>query len=555
MPLEKPATGSQLTLGEILSQPSLGLTLISGEDRYRLRPVTGAHSFEISHPTRWFSSHWIALTTGLRLKGKPEEQRLLVEELANANICALGFALDVNFKQVPTALIEAAKEFDLPLFTVPFATGFAEIIAFINQSLLSPNVGALRRFVSVQDYLLDALLSPSPIRSLIERLAPLVSSEVAFITREIAVGFTSDSLRREVLNSILIEVSRHVETEKANAKARGGNRGKGASESQSVIALTQIFEFETDFGPGLALAVLDGDKDPSWLTLVQTTAIPGEVGFHLSLPLIRSAGHILSIALQTRNERASEKRALERALLIESLAIKPTRASSIRGGRGSLERLIAVGIDFSQPVYVAVSSSEDIKRYQGDFRRRAEESGAIEIDDVHDDRLIALIQCDKTLIETLINQSDPNYPATFIGLSRAIDGPNGLVLGYREALSSLSELEASNRKTSNLNWQHLIRFEDVKMATWLLAQVEPVALAAKQKTKVEQLEIEKHTVATLIAYLECNLDITEAAKRLAIHPNSMRYRLNKVRESLGIDLDDFEELVDVYLALKRHRRY
>ncbi len=553
MPLEKPATGSQLTLGEVLSQPSLGLTLISGVEGDKLRPVTGAHSFEISHPTRWFSSHWIALTTGLRLKGKPEEQRLLVEELANANICALGFALDINFKQVPTALIEAAKEFELPLFTVPFATGFAEIIAFINQSLLSPNVGALRRFVSVQDYLIDALLSQSPIRSLVERLAPLVSSEVAFITRELAVGFTSDNIRREVLNAMLIEVSRHVEIEKANAKARSGSRGKGAAESQSAT-LTQIFEFETDFGPGLALAVLDGDRDPSWLTLVQTNAIPGEVGFHLSLPLIRSAGHILSIALQTRNERANEKRALERALLIESLAIKPTRASSIRGGRGSLERLITVGIDFSKPVFVAVSSSEDIKRHQSDFRRRSEETGAIEIDDVHDERLIALIQCEKASIEHLVSQFDANYPSTFTGLSRAIDGPNGLVLGYREALSALSELEANNRKASSLNWQHLIRFEDVKMATWLLAQVEPVALEAKQKTKVELLEIEKHTVATLIAYLECNLDITEAAKRLAIHPNSMRYRLNKVRESLGIDLDDFEELVDVYLSLKRHRR-
>ena len=409
------------------------------------------------------------------------------------------------------------------------------------------------KLVSVQDYLIDALLSQSPIRSLVERLAPLVSSEVAFVTRELAVGFTSDNIRREVLNAILIEVSRHVEIEKANAKARSGSRGKGAAENQSVT-LTQIFEFETDFGPGLALAVLDGDRDPSWLTLVQTNAIPGEVGFHLSLPLIRSAGHILSIALQTRNERANEKRALERALLIESLAIKPTRASSIRGGRGSLERLITVGIDFSKPVFVAVSSSDDLKRHQADFRRRSEETGAIEIDDVHDERLIALIQCEKASIEPLVSQFDANYPSTFTGISRAIDGPNGLVLGYREALSALSELEANNRKASSLNWQHLIRFEDVKMATWLLAQVEPVALEAKQKTKVEQLEIEKHTVATLIAYLECNLDITEAAKRLAIHPNSMRYRLNKVREGLGIDLDDFEELVDVYLSLKRHRR-
>lgn len=42
---------------------------------------------------------------------------------------------------------------------------------------------------------------------------------------------------------------------------------------------------------------------------------------------------------------------------------------------------------------------------------------------------------------------------------------------------------------------------------------------------------------------------TRAAKTLHIHVNTLRYRIGRAAELLGVDLTDFVAQVDVYLAL------
>ena len=59
-------------------------------------------------------------------------------------------------------------------------------------------------------------------------------------------------------------------------------------------------------------------------------------------------------------------------------------------------------------------------------------------------------------------------------------------------------------------------------------------------------------IETLSAYFECNLNVQESAKRLFIHENTMRYRLNKVEELLGADLGSGETLLNLWTALKLH---
>lgn len=45
-------------------------------------------------------------------------------------------------------------------------------------------------------------------------------------------------------------------------------------------------------------------------------------------------------------------------------------------------------------------------------------------------------------------------------------------------------------------------------------------------------------VRSLAAYLDAAGDITVAARRLVLHPNTLRYRLRRVRERYGVDVDD-----------------
>ena len=56
-------------------------------------------------------------------------------------------------------------------------------------------------------------------------------------------------------------------------------------------------------------------------------------------------------------------------------------------------------------------------------------------------------------------------------------------------------------------------------------------------------------VATLRAYLETG-EQQQAATRLRVHPNTLRYRLDRIREISGVDLEDPETRLNLAVALR-----
>ncbi|MFF3846694.1 PucR family transcriptional regulator [Streptomyces sp. NPDC002328] len=57
-------------------------------------------------------------------------------------------------------------------------------------------------------------------------------------------------------------------------------------------------------------------------------------------------------------------------------------------------------------------------------------------------------------------------------------------------------------------------------------------------------------VRTLAAYLDAGGDVAAAARRLVVHPNTLRYRLGRVRERHGVDLDDPDARLLLTLAAR-----
>ncbi|MET8075882.1 helix-turn-helix domain-containing protein [Streptomyces sp. NPDC005303] len=55
---------------------------------------------------------------------------------------------------------------------------------------------------------------------------------------------------------------------------------------------------------------------------------------------------------------------------------------------------------------------------------------------------------------------------------------------------------------------------------------------------------------TLVCWFDAGCDVAEAARLLAVHPNTCRYRLKQVRRHLGIDLDDPDERLVLWLQLR-----
>ncbi|MDH6570017.1 hypothetical protein M2160_005038 [Streptomyces sp. SAI-117] len=55
---------------------------------------------------------------------------------------------------------------------------------------------------------------------------------------------------------------------------------------------------------------------------------------------------------------------------------------------------------------------------------------------------------------------------------------------------------------------------------------------------------------TLVCWLDAGCDMAGAAKSLAVHPNTCRYRLKQLRHQLGINLDDPDERLMLWLQLR-----
>ncbi|MBB6453665.1 hypothetical protein HNQ94_002114 [Salirhabdus euzebyi] len=66
------------------------------------------------------------------------------------------------------------------------------------------------------------------------------------------------------------------------------------------------------------------------------------------------------------------------------------------------------------------------------------------------------------------------------------------------------------------------------------------------KDTVEDEELLK----TIRVFLESNSNVTEAAKRMYMHRNSLQYRIDKFVEQTGIDIKSFEGAVTTYLTLQ-----
>ena len=57
-------------------------------------------------------------------------------------------------------------------------------------------------------------------------------------------------------------------------------------------------------------------------------------------------------------------------------------------------------------------------------------------------------------------------------------------------------------------------------------------------------------VATLLAYVDCDLNVKALSERISVHVNTAHYRLNKVAELTGSDLRRLRDVLDLVVAIR-----
>ena len=504
----------RLTLAEVVSEEEFRLVLRSGSPAALTRPVAGAETVEADRPEELTARDYIMLTTGVRLRGNPELQRQLVAESEARGVAALGFGVGLVFRSIPAALLEEARARDFPVFEVPFEVPFRDIIAFINRSYLSDDFYSLKRSVALQNTLIGAMGESRPEEGLVARLASIVGGACLFRAGGVVVAETG----MVPVSEIWEEIAR-----------RGGGHAVFQADGLEVSASPILVEGEVRF----------------WLALAGR---PGEVNSALVGPVVEVAERLLRLVDLARDVRVMEERVRKSELLRD--LFDEDRAREV-----SPERLELFGFD-KGPWRVALLSvgtrlgegqQAEALRLAGNA---ATSTGTPHLVGLYHGHIVLVLEGDGGLLEgwtaSLVAEGLPAVAA----LGRAVEAPARLVDSRGDAHLALHFLTRTAARPGRV-----LRFEDFELIDALLSAADPAELRARVDVILEPLRDHPPLMESLVAYLSADQNVNAAAEALHVHPNSLRYRINRVEELLGRSLRSPATMADLYVALRAETRF
>jgi PucR family transcriptional regulator, purine catabolism regulatory protein len=510
-----------LWLSTLLDDPGLGLEVVAGRAGIDVRgPVRWAHISDTPDPTPWLEGGELLLTTGLGVKGSPDLQRKLVAGLAERGVVAVGFGIGVSLAEVPLAMVEAADEHELPLFTVPYEVPFIAVTRRVAHHTFAEHYATLRSAVDLHRQVLAAVVAEQGVRGVLETVGRAMPAAAL-----LAFDFSGQELARHDPRGRVDDAA----TIWAAARTEPRTTSGGAARSEAVDGAV-VTSGPVRLGEDVEAVVVAVTEEP----LVEHEELLFEQGL-AGVSLELSRGRSVREATRARVDELLEEVAagrstsgtIERAL--ERLGVRPGapyRVLAIGRPDGFGEaRLCSVVEDALLPLGRALVGRLDGVVY------------ALVADGVDDaDRVVAALR-------------SRGWSTPRVGRSRPKQDLEALRAALREAHVALAlDSPSAVRDVDQLGLPGLLAgIRDDLGATDFVTQVLGPVLEHDRRES-------SHLLDSLRAYLAHGCRPGPAAEELCVHRHTLAYRLDRVRDLTGRDPRSGEHLLEFGLALELHAR-
>ncbi|MCR2811323.1 MULTISPECIES: PucR family transcriptional regulator ligand-binding domain-containing protein [unclassified Microbacterium] len=495
------------TLRDLIADSRLNVRLLTGDGAALDRPLMGAHPTELENPTRWIDPDWLMLTMGTKLRQRPSAQRQLIAELDALGATALGFGVGVAFQSVPPALLEEAEARNFPVLSIPQETQFQSISRVIFQSTVSTEAQTYVRLTSLQQNLMRAFSDSEPIDSALRRLAQFSNSVVALVSQDGHLLGATGMLPLESIVPLL---------------DGGGLRGQQE----------RVGEWDVMFAP---LQAWPGGRATIVLALRHPAVSHSFVRMILdgAAPVFEALGGLMGT--NRRHSQALTSGMLDGVLSRSLTDLEVDQVESV---------FKACGLEMSTGVRCVVVSSPDsaalapvVDFVVGGFSKIAT------IATVRDGRLAMVLPAEFACEEQLhLAFGSRRLPGVQVGIGREVTSSTELSTSFRDAQIALRHLQRDSQVST-------MAFDELGLAHQLLAEVPVSRVAAKVKVIADVLISNPIQFEALRAYFDSHQDVQVAAKKIFVHPNTLRYRLERFEHALGQSLRDPAVIASLHYVL------
>ncbi|MFD5337219.1 PucR family transcriptional regulator [Streptomyces hawaiiensis] len=549
------------TLASLVHHSALKLTVRAGEHRLDV-PVRWAHPSELADPVPYMEGGELLLITALKLDAEdPEAMRRYVRRLAGAGVVGLGFAVGVNYEEIPEALVDAAEEEGLPLLEVPRRTPFLAISKAVSAAIAADQYRAVTAGFAAQRELTRQAQAGGP-EGLLAALASQVDGWAALYDASGAVVATAP----EWAGRRAARLTGDVQT--LRDRPAPASSVVGGPENEDRIELHTL---GTGRRPRAALAV-------------GTAAAPGTAERYA----VHSAIALLTLTTErSRSLQAAEQR-VGAAVLRMLLAGEPDHARAVAGDLYG--ELLDAPFRMMVAERVPVSASAALARAEA--RKGAPpverpSAAALAAADTGGDPLAALAD----VVESAAARAGEAVLVVPEGERLVVLAADGgaAAAACGEYAAALETARAGIR-------EKVPGGEDDELVVGLSAPAGPIAASAAYKQARQALSVARRRgrvlvehermaagsvlplladdavrafadgilrplnehdatgrgdlVASLRAWLSKHGQWDAAAAELGVHRHTLRYRMRRVEEILGRSLDDPDVRMELWLALK-----
>lgn len=510
------------TLASLVQHSALKLTVRAGEDRLET-PVRWAHVSELADPVPYMEGGELLLVTAMTLDAEDREaMRRYVRRLVGAGVVGLGFAVGVYYDDIPDALVEAAKEEDLPLLAVPRRTPFLAISKAVSAAIAADQYRAVTAGFEAQRELTRAALAEGP-GGVVARLAAHVDGWAALYDASGAVVAAAPEWAARRAARLTADVER-LRERSAPASAVVGDSGDDRVELQSLGSGRRVRG---------ALAVGTGAP----LGTAERYAVHSAVAL-LTLTTERSR------ALQEAEQRLGA--AVLRMLLSSQQDHARAVAGDLYGGLLDAPFRLLIAEPAGEPDPAA---EHPLQAFAESLEAAAARAGEplLDVPDM-DDRLMVLAADGGAVVAACTAayaDKEAEDAEVVVGLS-APTGPIAAAGAYKQAEQALSVARRRGRA--------LVEHEELAAGS-VLPLLADDAVRAFADGMLRALYEHDATgrgdlVASLRAWLSRHGQWDAAAADLGVHRHTLRYRMRRVEEILGRSLDDPDVRMELWLALK-----
>ncbi|WEG13486.1 PucR family transcriptional regulator [Pullulanibacillus sp. KACC 23026] len=525
-----------MKITELLTIPELqGMQLIAGESGIE-REVASVNMMDAPDIVHYLKEKEFLVTTAYHLKDQPSRLLQLVKMMNDQGCAGLGIKTKRFIEEIPEDVIQLANDLNFPLIELPLHLSLGQIVNHTFHTILDKRAKELTLALETHKQFTHIIMQGKGIPALLHSLSQLINRPVQLVNQYFKLIFQSSNVAPLLLEPVALP-SPPILPESFSILV---------DQQTYTLFRVQISERKTGF------LVLAGEID-------QTDRV--------SLLTIEQAVNVISFSLIKENALKQQERNVRNVFLMNFL----------EGGITSNDEILGRAAEFAlkkDQTYICAlgkMDSDDLHQSYLESHEKTED-----LFDFLDNEMTSITEPNihffkkgETCLLLFEIGEGQSRPTDFVksrlkhiqltvskyfseslsfGVSNSCQNFLQVKQAYQEAKDALAHGTLSKQKGAI----HTYHTKDI---TALLRQIPQddlknyymLALNGLMQTSKEEA---RTLLETLSVYLETHCQISETAKRLFVHRNTVVYRIEKCEEILGRSLKDAETTLQIRLALR-----